>query len=353
MSYSYRPNPASNEVVTLTFAPWLQVRDVRPGHWPDFYIPDSCIPEQFRGLYDIGEKLPEGAWYFLNWIGYYEFKLERMEAAARCSALTGMPYWFNKVTGEVELEMEVGGSVGPRVNELVGLAAVPFSPIPRDSNVWESQEALPVGAGAGAVGVDVPNFSRPLAFRPMSAARTSTAARTRSPVRRERRSRSRSASPSRSYFSLSWSQQEAPQSRSSHMSSSSTSMAFPRPLPRSTDCIFPSPENMELIYHRGGGIGTLLSASRCLMQRSGTERWFLRHQGLGLRRGSEWRGTTRGGEGLFRRFRCFRGRVLELVLELELELVLEMELELELELVMILELVLRMELESMLMMVTM
>jgi hypothetical protein len=89
------------------------------------------------------------------------------------------------------------------------------------------------------------------------------------------------------------------------------------------------------------------------MQQSGRERWFLGHQGLGLLKGSEWRGTTRGVEGLFRRFRCFRGRVLELVLELELVLVLEMELELELELVMILELVLRMELESMLMMVTM
>jgi hypothetical protein len=79
------------------------------------------------------------------------------------------------------------------------------------------------------------------------------------------------------------------------------------------------------------------------MQQSGRERWFLGHQGLGLLKGSEWRGTTRGVEGLFRRFRCFRGRVLELVLELELEL----------ELVMVLELVLRMELESMLMMVTM
>jgi hypothetical protein len=91
------------------------------------------------------------------------------------------------------------------------------------------------------------------------------------------------------------------------------------------------------------------------MQQSGRERWFLGHQGLGLLKGSEWRGTTRGVEGLFRRFRCFRGRVLELVLELELVLVLEMELELELELelVMVLELVLRMELESMLMMVTM
>jgi hypothetical protein len=87
------------------------------------------------------------------------------------------------------------------------------------------------------------------------------------------------------------------------------------------------------------------------MQQSGRERWFLGHQGLGLLKGSEWRGTTRGVEGLFRRFRCFRGRVLELVLELELVLVLEMEL--ELELVIVLELVLRMELESMLMMVTM
>jgi hypothetical protein len=95
----------------------------------------------------------------------------------------------------------------------------------------------------------------------------------------------------------------------------------------------------------------LLSASRCPMQQSGRERWFLGHQGLGLLKGSEWRGTTRGVEGLFRRFRCFRGRVLELVLELELVLVLEMEL--ELELVIVLELVLRMELESMLMMVTM
>jgi hypothetical protein len=85
----------------------------------------------------------------------------------------------------------------------------------------------------------------------------------------------------------------------------------------------------------------LLSASRCPMQQSGRERWFLGHQGLGLLKGSEWRGTTRGVEGLFRRFRCFRGRVLELVLELELVLVVEMEL------------VLRMELESVLMMVTM
>jgi hypothetical protein len=249
MSYSYRPNPATNEVVRLSFAPWTQVRDVRPGHWPDFYIPDSCITEQFRGLYDIGEKLPEGEWYYLNWIGYYEFKLERTEAAERSTALTGMPYWFNKVTGEVELEMEVGGFVRPQVNELVGLAAVPFSPTPRDSNVRESHEALPVGAGVGDVGVDVPNFSRPLAFRPMSAARTSTAARTRSPVRRERKSRSRSASPSRSYFSLSWAQQEAPRSWSS------TSMPPRRPRRRMTDDYFPNPENMELMCNMPGGAG--------------------------------------------------------------------------------------------------
>jgi hypothetical protein len=84
---------------------------------------------------------------------------------------------------------------------------------------------------------------------------------------------------------------------------------------------------------------TTTSASSCPISQSGRERWFLRHQGLGLLKGSEWRGTTRGVEGLFRRFRCFRGRALELVLELEL--------------VMVLELVLRMKLESMLTMVTM
>jgi hypothetical protein len=253
MPYSYRPNPASKEVVTLPFVSWTQVRDVRPGHWPDFYIPDSCIPPHLLG-YAIGERLREGTYFYLDWIGYAKFELAQTKAAARCTALTGMPYWFNKVTGEVELEMEVGvgGSGGPQVNELVVPAAVPFSPIPRDSNVWESQQAPSAGAGAGAIGVDVPNFSRPLAFRPTPAARTTTAARIRSPVHRERRSRSRSASPSSPprLASLSSSQQQAPRSWIS------TGMPPPlRPRRRMTDDYFPNPENMELMCNMPGGAG--------------------------------------------------------------------------------------------------
>jgi hypothetical protein len=244
MSYSYCPNPASNEVVKLTFASWTQVRDVRPGHWPDFYVPDHCIPPQLRG-YAVGERLREGEWFFLDWIGYARFKRERTEAAARCTALTGMPYWFNKVTGEVELEAEVGGSVGPQVNELVMPAAVPFSPVSRDSSTRESQEALP--AGAGAVEGNLASFSQSLAFRPAPAART------RSPVRRERRSRS--ASLSRSPLSLSSSAQAAPQRGSSSRRSSSISMPPPRTSRRMTDDYFPNPENMELMCNMPGGVG--------------------------------------------------------------------------------------------------
>jgi hypothetical protein len=118
----------SNGAAELTYASWTQVTEVRPGHWPDLYIPDDCIPQDLRQYYAIGAKLEYPGYVaghrpIIDWIRYNKFTRERKEAASRRTTSTGMPYRFNKVNGRIELDLESGGPVRSQVNGPVTPAA--------------------------------------------------------------------------------------------------------------------------------------------------------------------------------------------------------------------------------------
>jgi hypothetical protein len=283
-SLAFRSQPTSEAAASSTWPSWMQGPEARLGHWPDLYMPAACISQDLRQYYTVGGRLDypgyvAGDRQGIDWIGYESFTRERLEAAARWSAMMEMPHRFNEANGRIELDVEVGGHVRPQVNGSVlpaQTARVPFSPALGISLLRESQGSIP--AGVGAVGTGSASLSQPLAFHPGPAVRA--AARTRSPVCGEKRKRS--ASPSPAPHSLSVLAQAAAQARSpdyrerrrrsAYLSPYAPFVSSPEqvaarsrnpsgssspplsPLPPSPHCVYPSPENLARMSSAAGHV---------------------------------------------------------------------------------------------------